>query len=1103
MATKFGVGVEYAKYQNPFNLNLMATAMQAKQAKADANRAKIQAQFQALTSLDLVKDGDKEYLENKINAMVDQVNQEYMGADLSSDGVQRSIDNAINSVIDDRIINAAAGSIEVKKMQRQLERMKLNNPEQYNDINAAYALAPAMAWMNDGQVGSKLGSLTYTPYSDYQKHFVDNYERIRKLPRETEIEVQETVEDPKTKKQVPTGRTIKRKVNSMSEQEIIDLAMSGLTNEDRQQLRIEGWYMANSNPNVFSNENVSAYKERSLKPYNDAIAAAQYKIDHPASEEEKKGYELTKANLERRRDDFAQGLDVASSPEERATAVLTHNFANNMAKMYSYNSVSQTMGKDDVALAAIKHQYDLQKEAVKHANALELEAVKAKNKAAASKSSGTTSGEEDSVVRPDGYINILTENKDQNSGADYYNKLYSDSVDAEISSRKALLDYISNDETLNAAYQEALKTKSEDDALQEMFETNQNNELYQNWLNAVYQRNSVSDELGEIMNPAIFDSDQSKAGYKNFVGRDLAGNRQVECSDGTIRTYKQIADEISNNSANYKIDNMAPEDFMKSQYALSFLVQQRATVGEQLGNAAAQIKRAFVPSANPVVETEDGEYYIVNRYKAELPGLLGGASLSGMTDERLAKFISDPKNRQKLFERNLIKKVGKDDYDAYLSAENKSSVGLRYTFLNHDELSFRDRAAFRYWSQKATGKMYDYEAGFTADGQIREDAPAELKEALVRELGRVEDINTWSRSEANTDVINRALTGEDFFARGDRNERNRMNSVINEKKLLNQKRWNEDGGSLATSPIYRKGNTKGAPSATGSNPVVDGFISLYELKKSEGQLGHGVTDKFKTKNVWSASYKPKSLSQTGEVDVYTVTLNTNDHLMDTFDVSRSELESIQGIGPIAFDTPRVKTSTFVSKMNRVIVPGIDNETQDRSGYQYPKLRDIDEAILTRSSDQVFQETVTRLYSYDGLNNLKKAGRETMEGLLKYDDGYYPLLNQFHGQLSGDKNNNLNFSLYYKGQKIGEKALTILGQPYGREFCDDIIPETNRMSDILTRFLQEEYNSFLRQLDINEKKGIKNMTEEEVHTLLAKTMPLALRMYETLNPAVAE
>ena len=365
MASQYSILRQYSPYVSPYNIDLIKEAMLYKQGKVDANRAAINQQIDYLMGQDLAKEEDREYLQNRVSDTLARVNEMYAGADLSSDGIARHIQSEVSTILDGNVMNAVAGTAEMRRVQAHLEEMQKEHPKLYSDMNAYVAMKPAMQWLNDGKAGTKLGPLNFTPYTDYNKELNDLMMDIRSKSGATKY-----FEQVKDAEGNPTGDIIEISRDQMSAEQVAAIAMSGLSDKARRQMQIEAEFMADSNPEMFSYQNMMSYAQSDLNRQRDRIAAM---------EAEKMGYTKdttqyrmlesqindAKSSLIRTEDSLRSITPENYNPIMGAQMVVETNFKNGAALKWAYDKTSYELKSDEsywnrMNLAINERNYNLQ-----------------------------------------------------------------------------------------------------------------------------------------------------------------------------------------------------------------------------------------------------------------------------------------------------------------------------------------------------------------------------------------------------------------------------------------------------------------------------------------------------------------------------------------------------------------------------------------------------------------------------------------------------------------------------------------------------------------------------------------------------------------------
>nr|UWF93174.1 MAG: hypothetical protein [Bacteriophage sp.] len=331
-----------------------------KQQKVDAAREKIYTQVDYLMGQEIDKPEARAYMEDKMSGVIANINQKFKGVDLSSDGVTRAIQGEISSVLDDTVINAIAGTKEGKRVMKEIESIKQNHPELYSPINEWHALDPYYKWRSDGKAGSRLGGLHYSPYVDYTKEINKLVSDFRKNNEGKKI--QTTEYDVKGN---PTGGIIEVNVDELTDSQIRNFVSANLSENMRNQMRIEASYMAATNP-VFSNPDlVSQYIGSYVERYDRHIGALEAKkksvgdnkdiIDRIDSQIQEAKNQKAEAKRE------ADMIIASSDPVAAANFVVTNNLFDKMTDAWRYDNTGFERKKDDLYFARLAEDRAQQK----------------------------------------------------------------------------------------------------------------------------------------------------------------------------------------------------------------------------------------------------------------------------------------------------------------------------------------------------------------------------------------------------------------------------------------------------------------------------------------------------------------------------------------------------------------------------------------------------------------------------------------------------------------------------------------------------------------------------------------------------------------------
>lgn len=259
-------------YTNPlptYDFSIIGKALQYKQGLADTNIAKIQAEIDQYSSIDLARDVDKEYFGQKLNSLVSNINN-IQGADFSAQSTASIISGNIRNAIDDKVITAAASTKSLRKLQSDIETVKTKQPERYNQLNEAFSMRGAQAWLANPNVGASYRGGTYDAYEDVNATQLKVLKDFKDVRGEEEITVPILNPDGSRSGQMKTT-----KINGLTSEEIMAYMPNILPQSSRKQLEINGWgkYQGQGGLQV-AQENLTEYAKQKNAQFDKQINIA-------------------------------------------------------------------------------------------------------------------------------------------------------------------------------------------------------------------------------------------------------------------------------------------------------------------------------------------------------------------------------------------------------------------------------------------------------------------------------------------------------------------------------------------------------------------------------------------------------------------------------------------------------------------------------------------------------------------------------------------------------------------------------------------------------------------------------------------------------------
>ena len=334
-------------YVIPMNLDLMAKVLSVKQEKFDTNARKTQQGIANLANTDLLKQQDKAYLNDKVNSLVNNVNQ-IGGADFSDDNVANQIDMMGTDIYnDDKVINAMSSTKQIRALQEGYKSYKTDPKlnKLYSVANEWNDLQPVEQYLRNEEVGAIYGgSSAPTPYSEYKQKLFNNLKSVK-------ANYEETMRDnglfysKTTSERVTPERIAQAAADLLTADEKAQLERDGLYSykdltkgqliqkaHDVNQFKLSGAYAT-----------LQGYTDGYIQAANDPLAKKTYEglID-----EQKKEIDALKATM----DVATYSTAFDSSPKGFQVQVYKDEFYRGLSSTFAYNKIKQDVVENKAAM---------------------------------------------------------------------------------------------------------------------------------------------------------------------------------------------------------------------------------------------------------------------------------------------------------------------------------------------------------------------------------------------------------------------------------------------------------------------------------------------------------------------------------------------------------------------------------------------------------------------------------------------------------------------------------------------------------------------------------------------------------------------------------
>lgn len=358
MANAFSIQADFGDYIQPINTDLVNFVLNSKQQKYDYNVAKID-QTIAEFGLDLEREKDKDYVLGKLNGVLNSVNS--MGKmDLSNGNVTRDLQQQIRGALDQNMIDAAVSTKNYRNFVGNLQTIKEKNPEQYSDINAAFAMerGGVNSWLNEST--DKLDSVSYTPYQDVNGNVTKGIKDLKQFNPERTLDIPFVDTD-------GTRRIISKKVKDLNEAEIRSYVMSNLDANAQNQLKINGWATFRGANDQQLKDYADSYKKTRTNNYDTDIGLLRQQLKTAPSYQAKDIRDRISV-LTSEKNSFTSTMDSLGGDRDTVgRVIMQEQLVDNVSKAYADTSISYELKNDTAYYANAKLQFDKAQAALKAA----------------------------------------------------------------------------------------------------------------------------------------------------------------------------------------------------------------------------------------------------------------------------------------------------------------------------------------------------------------------------------------------------------------------------------------------------------------------------------------------------------------------------------------------------------------------------------------------------------------------------------------------------------------------------------------------------------------------------------------------------------------
>lgn len=165
---------DYNEFVPEMGAKDLITAVELKQNLYDQGVAQIQAQIDAYSTLPLIRDADKRYMNQELDKYYQVIKSNVGSTDFSNPNAVKSFLDIARPMENDPIIkNAIESTNEYLNRRKTLDDIRTNKPHLYSPANEWDYMNDAGKWIEDQNPGTKLNHKYYKPSLDIAKRFGD------------------------------------------------------------------------------------------------------------------------------------------------------------------------------------------------------------------------------------------------------------------------------------------------------------------------------------------------------------------------------------------------------------------------------------------------------------------------------------------------------------------------------------------------------------------------------------------------------------------------------------------------------------------------------------------------------------------------------------------------------------------------------------------------------------------------------------------------------------------------------------------------------------------------------------------------------------------
>ena len=285
MANTYSIIKKQQPYINPYDVNDIERTLAVKEGRYNANEAQVNQAIAQFSSIDLIREEDREYLYNNLKKVIDIVDNTD-NIDFSKTGLGSDLATYISQAVDKNVLKQAANTRSIRNYNSNLEQIREKNPELYSQVNDQDARIQGGYYDYLSGEKNDLGSLNYVNFTDVQDNLIKKSKQLNDLNPDRVIKVPDG-----------KGYFVEKQVKGLTQSEWLRVLPTMLTEQDRTQLAINGRVRYGYN-NQSALLDINRIKQANTDKLDKALIDIDSKIELIADESSKEALKKEKRQIQ-------------------------------------------------------------------------------------------------------------------------------------------------------------------------------------------------------------------------------------------------------------------------------------------------------------------------------------------------------------------------------------------------------------------------------------------------------------------------------------------------------------------------------------------------------------------------------------------------------------------------------------------------------------------------------------------------------------------------------------------------------------------------------------------------------------------------------------